>query len=90
MNDKNIKKQHAAQALGEDSLENVSGGYSSINGFSSNMLKGLRLSDAERECLREDSSWREKVLDKVSPEAYKQAIFQAKIECLRRHGFHAE
>ena len=58
MKDKNIKKQHAAQALGEDSLENVSGGYSSITWLFSNRLKELRLSDAEKECLNKDSSWR--------------------------------
>ena len=27
MSDKNIKKQHSAQALNDDSLENVAGGY---------------------------------------------------------------
>ena len=80
MKDKNIKKQHATQALGEDSLENVSGGF---------MISSLHLSDAEKECLNKDHSWMENLPPKSSPD-YERLRIRHQAWCLRRHGFHAE
>lgn len=87
MSKNNIKKQHSAQALGEDSLENVSGGFSVITMPISNSPIGLRLSDAEKECLNKDLSWMKNLPNASTQEVYQQAKIKAQIACLKRHGF---
>ena len=79
------KKNISANALGDDDLEDVAGGYID-NGWN------LTLSKEEKDCLKKDPMYRKWCLTpkNISAEAYRKANRNKQIECLERHGFRKE
>lgn len=82
---KEKKQQKSAQAISNDNLENVSGGYRVLG-------RGLflDLSDEEKKCLQEDTSWEITEPMGISADGYMRHENARKKGVLRKHGFKEE